>query len=88
MAHSIEIRVPLVDTTLLRQFVEIPGLDVKQEKRLIVRTVAPELPEAVLTRPKTGFAVPIHQWLNPEAANSVFNLRSWGRAVYRSFAPQ
>jgi asparagine synthase (glutamine-hydrolysing) len=88
MAHSLEIRVPLVDTTLLRRLVEIPGLDAKQEKRLIARTVAPELPEEVLARPKAGFAVPIHQWLNPEATSSVFNLRCWGRAVYGAFVPR
>jgi asparagine synthase (glutamine-hydrolysing) len=88
MAHSLEIRVPLVDTMLLRRLVEIPGLDARQEKRLIARTVAPELPKEVLARPKTGFAVPIHQWLNAEATSTAFKLRSWGRSVYGAFAPR
>ncbi|CAD5369182.1 Asparagine synthetase (glutamine-hydrolyzing) [Rubrivivax sp. A210] len=87
MAHSLEIRVPFVDTTLLRRFIEIPGLDAKEEKRRIARTVAPHLPASVLERPKTGFAVPIHQWLNPSAATTAGNLRGWGRAVYRAFVP-
>ncbi len=87
MAHSLEIRVPFVDSVLLSQMVEIPSLDPTQEKRLIARTVAPELPAAVLDRPKTGFAVPIHQWLNPDAAHTVSDYRGWGRHLYASFAP-
>lgn len=87
MAHSLEIRVPFVDSVLLSQMVEIPSLDWMQEKRMVARTVAPELPNAVLERPKTGFAVPIHQWLNPDAAHSVSNYRGWGRHLYASVAP-
>jgi asparagine synthase (glutamine-hydrolysing) len=85
MAHSLEIRVPFVDTTLLRQLVEIPSLDGKQEKRMIARTVAPALPAAVLSRPKSGFAVPIHEWLNPGADRRLGYLRGWGRSLYASF---
>jgi asparagine synthase (glutamine-hydrolysing) len=86
MAHSLEIRVPFVDMTLLRQLVEIPSLEPKQEKRAIARTVAPTLPAAVLDRPKTGFAVPIHQWLNPGAPSGVTYLRDWGLQLYGRFA--
>jgi len=86
MAHSLEIRVPFVDMALLGQFVEIPALDPAQEKQMIARTVAPNLPEAVLNRPKTGFAVPIHQWLNPDAPNTISNHREWARLLYQTFA--
>ena len=85
MAHSLEIRVPFVDTTLLRQLVEIPTLSATHEKRMIARTVAPQLPQAVLERPKSGFAVPIHQWLNPGAALTFGNHRGWGRMLYERF---
>jgi asparagine synthase (glutamine-hydrolysing) len=86
MAHSIEIRVPLVDLQLLRQFVEFPDLDAKTEKRTIVRRVAPDLPEEVLNRPKTGFSVPIHQWLNPNEGRTVMRHRDWATMLYRQFA--
>ncbi len=86
MAHSLEIRVPLVDLQLLQQFVELPDFDANSEKRTIVRRVAPELPEGVLNRPKTGFAVPIHQWLNPAAGNTVTRHRDWAMMLYRQFA--
>ncbi len=87
MAHSLEIRVPFVDTTLLRQLVEMPALGAGEEKRRLARAVAPQLPAAVLTRPKTGFSVPMHQWLNPGAATRIGRLRNWGRLLYRSFVP-
>lgn len=86
MAHSLEIRVPFVDMTLLGQFVEIPSLDPTREKRTIARTVAPLLPEAVLNRPKTGFSVPIHQWLNPDAPHTISNHREWAQVLYQTFA--
>jgi asparagine synthase (glutamine-hydrolysing) len=85
MAHSLEIRVPFVDMALLQQFVKIPSLDPTQEKRMIAHVVAPGLPPAVLNRPKTGFAVPIHQWLNPDAPHTVSSHREWAQIVYRSF---
>jgi asparagine synthase (glutamine-hydrolysing) len=85
MAHSLELRVPFVDTTLLSQFVEIPSLSPAIEKAMIARTVAPELPEAILNRPKTGFAVPIHQWLNPGAHHSINSHREWAGALYQTF---
>ena len=86
MAHSLEIRVPFLDMKLFEQFVEIPSLDPTQEKRMVARTVAPNLAEAILNRPKTGFAVPTHQWLNPDAPKSIGNNRDWALMLYRSFA--
>jgi asparagine synthase (glutamine-hydrolysing) len=85
MAHSLELRVPFVDTTLLDSFIEIPSLSPAQEKAMIARTVAPELPEAILNRPKTGFAVPIHQWLNPGVHHSINSHREWAGMLYQEF---
>jgi len=86
MAHSLEIRVPFVDMALLGQFVEIPSLDPMQEKHLIARTVAPTLPEAVLNRPKTGFSVPIHKWLNPGGNHKIGDHRDWAKVLYQTCA--
>jgi asparagine synthase (glutamine-hydrolysing) len=85
MAHSLEIRVPFVDMTLLESFVQITSLKPIQEKAMIARSVAPELPEAILNRPKTGFAVPIYQWLNPDAPSNISNHRVWAQMLYRNF---
>ena len=85
MAHSLEIRVPFVDTTLLRQLSPLPSVPVGEQKAMVARAVAPNLPEAVLNRPKTGFAVPIHQWLNPGAEMTAGNHRGWARMLYQRF---
>jgi asparagine synthase (glutamine-hydrolysing) len=71
--------------TLLEQFVEIPSLSPLQEKWAVARAVAPNLPEAVLSRPKTGFSVPIHQWLNPEMQSTISNHREWAQLLYQTF---
>jgi asparagine synthase (glutamine-hydrolysing) len=85
MAHSLEIRVPFVDMTLLSRFIKIPFLDATQEKRTIARRVAPNLPESILSRSKSGFSVPIHQWLNSDSNNSINSHREWARLLYQEF---
>ena len=76
MAHGVEIRTPLVDVTLFRAL--LPGLagDTPPTKRDMAGCARPHLPEAVLERPKTGFFVPIAEWLGER------NLRGWARTVY------
>lgn len=64
MAHSLELRVPLVDARL---YAQLAALDFEPARSLgkaeVVRRAAPELPEAVFRRPKTGFYVPVTAWL-------------------------
>jgi asparagine synthase (glutamine-hydrolysing) len=63
MAHSLEIRVPLVDVTLLRTLA--PALVSAQPptKRDMADAPAKKLPPEILNRPKTGFRVPVREWL-------------------------
>jgi asparagine synthase (glutamine-hydrolysing) len=89
MAHSLEIRVPLVDVTLLREIAPLlasPHPPGKRDLALSPRTL---LPDAVLTRPKTGFAMPVREWLlqsfDPLAAKER-GLRGWARYVHGEFA--
>ncbi len=62
MAHSLEIRVPLVDSVLLQKLapILIHGL---QNKTLLAKTPVKPLPETISERAKTGFTTPIEQWL-------------------------
>ena len=85
MAHSLEIRVPFVDLPLLSGLREIPTLSHTEEKARIARAVAPELPESILARPKSGFSVPIHQWLNPQAKGGINSHREWAQLLYAHF---
>jgi asparagine synthase (glutamine-hydrolysing) len=69
MAWSVELRVPLVDAWLRERLAAGRFEPARSEgKAALVRRAAPELPEAVLTRPKTGFYVPVAEWMRPELA--------------------
>jgi asparagine synthase (glutamine-hydrolysing) len=63
MASSLELRVPLVDARLQEAAARLDGPTRKGGKAGIVRSTAPGLPAAVLSRPKTGFSTPFAGWL-------------------------
>ena len=63
MAHSLEVRVPLVDSKLLSQLATITARNGSQSKRLLANSPRVPLPAQVIERPKTGFTTPIQSWL-------------------------
>jgi asparagine synthase (glutamine-hydrolysing) len=67
MASSVEVRVPLADVWLeeqVRRLLPTSGpLPPWGSKAELVRRLAPELPAALFTRPKTGFYLPVAEWL-------------------------
>lgn len=86
MAQSLEIRVPLLDIELLRKsapwFAAYPDI-VKSE---IAAIAAPTLPSSILNRPKTGFLVPVREWIKPEGASTQQRgLRGWAQYVHQRF---
>jgi len=65
MAHSLEVREPLMDHPLVEWLATLPsGLKVKGQegKYLFKKAMEPLLPDDVLYRPKMGFAVPLSRW--------------------------
>ncbi len=65
MAHSLEVRVPLVDYTLLRQVApHVARLPHGAGKRLMARAPKMQLPSELVERPKTGFGLPLAEWLS------------------------
>src|SRR5437588_6188320 len=65
MAHSLEVRVPLVDAFLLRKVAPAVFSTKKRDgKELLSRSPNRPLPEAILTRKKTGFTIPNVAWLD------------------------
>lgn len=67
MASSVELRVPFVDAWLRRRLAAHGFEPARgQGKAELVRRAAPELPAALFSRPKTGFYVPVMEWLRPE----------------------
>jgi asparagine synthase (glutamine-hydrolysing) len=63
MAHSLEVRVPLVDHKLLNQLAPFTANNRSQSKRLLANSPRVPLPPKLIERPKTGFTTPIESWL-------------------------
>ncbi|MBV9995182.1 MAG: asparagine synthase (glutamine-hydrolyzing) [Caulobacteraceae bacterium] len=71
MAHSLEIRTPLVDAELLRALAPVvPRLAPGEGKRLLAAAPSTPLPGCVTERAKTGFSVPMGQWLGRRDAGT------------------
>jgi asparagine synthase (glutamine-hydrolysing) len=79
MAHSLEVRVPLVDAFLLREVAPaVFSTGKRNGKELMARAPHRPLPDAVLNRKKTGFTVPIVDWLKEQGhVTKHFGMRPW-----------
>ena len=86
MAHSLEVRVPLVDAFLLRKVApavfhgrRIDG------KEMLARSPVTPLPDAIMNRKKTGFTLPIRDWLEREHQEvpHSFGMRPWALFLYQ-----
>ena len=65
MAHSLEVREPLMDHPLVEWLASLPSsLKVRGQegKYLLKKTMEPYLPSELMYRPKQGFAVPLARW--------------------------
>lgn len=65
MAHSLEVREPLMDHELVEWLATLPmGLKIRgnEGKLLLKKAMEPRLPNDVLYRPKMGFSVPLARW--------------------------
>ena len=87
MAHSLEIRVPLVDIVLLRQVAPLLATKYRPTKLDMAGTLATPLPPEVLNRPKSGFLVPVQRWLAAASGQGGgrgdHDWRMWAKAVYQ-----
>jgi asparagine synthase (glutamine-hydrolysing) len=65
MAHSLEVREPLMDHELVEWMAtQSSSLKVRGQegKFLLKKALEPSLPQDILYRPKMGFAVPLARW--------------------------
>jgi asparagine synthase (glutamine-hydrolysing) len=88
MAHSVEVRVPLVDAHLLRRLAPLIRAGALRGKAALAGAARPPLPQPVLARPKTGFTTPVDRWLQRalrrEATPAPW-ARTWAFEVMRGF---
>ena len=73
MAHSLEVRPPLLDHRLVEFMLSVdPAMLVDRQRRrgklLVRRLMEPRLPPGHLDRPKSGFGLPVHRWLKRHPA--------------------
>jgi asparagine synthase (glutamine-hydrolysing) len=69
MAHGLEVRAPFADHLLLERMAQLPGslkLRHFRGKQLLRRAVRDLVPEAILTRKKKGFNLPLDRWMREE----------------------
>jgi asparagine synthase (glutamine-hydrolysing) len=66
MAHSLEVRVPLVDTILLEKIgkllIALKYID--NSKSILASSPSKALPIDFIGRPKTGFSTPMASWIS------------------------
>lgn len=96
MAHSLEIRVPLVDSSLLRDCASlIEQAGAAWNKTVLANAPRNPLPDSVARRAKTGFTTPIGDWIEGTAFDSPHTRQSsdgrgqhwarrWARHIVRS----
>ena len=76
MAHSLEVREPLMDHPLVEWAATLPSsmkLRGQNGKFVLKKALEPMLPADVLYRPKMGFAVPLARWLRGPLRQRVRN---------------
>lgn len=83
MAHSLEIRAPLVDIELLRRLAsDVPHLSRDAGKRALAAAPSKPLPAAIVERAKSTLGTPKGHWLPGDLADKGAASRAWAKQVY------
>jgi len=81
MAHSLEVRLPFVDIELFRTVTRFVHNANPPNKRDMAMIPVKQLPTEVLNRKKTGFSIPVQEWLLDSIGSNMITkgrgLRSW-----------
>lgn len=98
MAHSVEIRTPLVDVCLLKALAPaIAALRPGEGKLALAQSPDIPLPDEIVSRAKTGFGVPTGQWMETTAVqaasgrdygNKGATSRRWSQFVLQEQLPR
>ncbi|MEO8936528.1 MAG: asparagine synthase-related protein, partial [Burkholderiaceae bacterium] len=74
MAHSLEVREPLMDHPLVEWMATLPSsIKIRngEQKFLLKKAMEPFLPNEIMYRPKMGFSIPLAQWFRGPLAGRV-----------------
>lgn len=87
MAHSLEVRVPLVDTELFRAVAPLLSSTSAPGKLAMASAPQLSLPSQILKRRKTGFSIPVSKWIVQDHGAETIErgLREWATRIYREW---
>jgi asparagine synthase (glutamine-hydrolysing) len=88
MAHSLELRVPLVDAVLARHIAQHRRSGQPYSKQDLAAAAQPPMPTAVSQKPKTGFVLPTYEWAGLGTVGSRDrrkSLHAWQAQIHRRF---
>jgi asparagine synthase (glutamine-hydrolysing) len=93
MAHSVELRTPLVDSKFLSDVSPIvPSAGSMVGKRALGLAPSTSLPATIVERKKTGFGVPMNSWMRGETlvrrqlqTERGLVAREWAKDVFARF---
>jgi asparagine synthase (glutamine-hydrolysing) len=85
MFHGVEIRVPFVDVNVIRALAPLIASASPPTKSELAKAVAEPLAADIVVRRKTGFSVPVRDWLRADRPGKPQErgLRGWSRLVAR-----
>jgi asparagine synthase (glutamine-hydrolysing) len=76
MANGLEVRTPFLDHEVVNFAFSIPTkykIDEHMKKKIVQDVARDLLPEKIYKRPKKGFEVPLHSWMNNELRGLIEN---------------
>lgn len=84
MVHSLEMRTPMVDISLFRALAPYLSHPIdKPAKHHLISVPSRPLPEAIRNRPKSGFSIPVREWLEHIGdTQEQRGLRGWSLRVH------
>jgi len=88
MAHSLEVRVPLLDHVLVEYVARLPvkyKLRGTTTKYIFKKAFGHLLPEQILSRPKMGFALPLQHWFSNDLKGFLRDVLFDSRAMQRGY---
>jgi asparagine synthase (glutamine-hydrolysing) len=82
-------RVPFVDIPLMQTIAPWLAAHTGITKPEIAATVSSQIPASVLHKPKTGFSVPVREWLlQGQPALQERGMRGWARFIHKHYIDQ
>ena len=85
MAHSLEIRTPFIDLGIFRCLLSLSQRNNHPTKINMAQTPSKVIPRELMTRPKTGFFIPVYDWFLEECKSekNEKGARGWAKALYK-----